>query len=104
VAPQLVVVAFLRDLRFADHASERLRSWSDSIEQSGKAPAALVKLIELLPNAPHSLKAATSAPTLIELLNNDVDSSGRIAEEWLQSLREKLTELGVTTSDGILLE
>jgi hypothetical protein len=63
-----------------------------------------VRLIELLHKAPDSLKAAASAPTLIELLNTDVDSSGRIAEEWLQSLREKLTELGVTTGDGTLLE
>jgi hypothetical protein len=104
VAPQLVAVAFLRDLRFTDHASKRLRSWGDSIKQSSKAPAALVRLIELLPKAPDSLKAAASAPTLIELLNNDVDSSGSIAEEWLRSLREKLIELGVTASDGTLLK
>jgi hypothetical protein len=61
-----------------------------------------VRLIELLPKAPDSLKAAASAPTLVNLLKNDVDSSGTIAEEWLRSLRENLIDLGVSTSDGTL--
>jgi len=102
VAPQLVAVAFLRDPRFADHAGDRLRFWSSSVGPSGKAPAALVRLIELLPKAPDSLTAAASAPTLVNLLKNDVDSSGTIAEEWLRSLRENLIDLGVSTSDGTL--
>jgi hypothetical protein len=96
VAPQLVAVAFLSDSNFVNHAEERLRTRRGSIERSGKALAALVRLIEVLPNAPDSIKKAASDPILVESLKNDRESPGGIAEEWLQNLRQKMIDLGAS--------
>lgn len=119
--PQLATVAFLRDPMFADHVRERLRSGcrvdatrsarlgaaeghsatgpGGSVQRSAKMAASLVRL---LPQPPDWFTSETSSANLMNLVNKDIDLSGQIAEHWLQMLKQKLVELGVTTADGTL--
>lgn len=115
VTPQLAAVAFLHDPLFADHARERLRSGcpvdtsrsaglgaaerhsstgpGGSVERSAKTAASLIGLVGLLPQQTHWAIAETSSVKMMNLLKNDIDSSGLIAQRWLQMLKGKLADL-----------
>jgi hypothetical protein len=116
VAPQLAVVAYLRDPDFPDKAKVRVLSRcpvelsrvtpmdalerhvvsgpAGSIERSAKAANSLIYLLKL--QGPSGwLTTELTSPDLATLLSADCDGGASIAEEWLNSLTTALKSLAI---------
>jgi len=93
VTPQLAATAFLRDPQFTDHALERLQRGA---MRSAKAASSLVHLLQRLPPRSGRVIVSPTSAEINKLLNEDKDSSGKIAECWLIALTRNLGALGVS--------
>ena len=121
VTPQLAAAAFLQDKDFSGQARTRVQSGcklhisqaslrssteehgaggaESATRRSAKTAASLARLIKLLPEPPSWTREALSSVAFLELLEEDQDNSGKIAEDWLNSLTKILTSLGVAAGN-----
>jgi hypothetical protein len=117
VSPQLAVAAYLRDPAFSELAKTRLSagcplspsrmSSMTSVQRhvaagpsgarlrSAKAAASLLHLAGLRRPLPDWLAPVSTSRELVELLAEDVDRAGQIAENWLGNLQSLFRVLHV---------
>ncbi len=119
VAPQLAVVLSICDPQFVARAKQRILAGCpvappnlpSALEQhvvagtgarserSAKTLAALLHLVQTIPNETEWADAASHAPDLQQLLRADKDAGDKLAAYWAAALRERFADLGLALWD-----